>query len=424
MNASIIHGISGCLGLIISMKHTYLIFLLVCLMLPVSATSQWKDRQGRPVDENEWMKSSGEFGAQLLVIGDDVEFFNRWMTPSEEVRLETVSEVGRGGSVIMPIIFSGCLANASGHCDVTADYRVLRPDGTLYSEVHEVEVWRNRPAPQKGMLELGVGYLKLIIEPSDPEGVYRIRVSVVDHVLGATLNLTQHLTVVVSEDPIEHETEELSDPKGLNHWLTYYYLEPRSDRDIEKVMRLFEYGFFDKPSSASPLVSFLAELFRQNDSRIAGWESALYGMTHVASARYVMQALWQANSPNALRVLNDWPGAKMKSIVVEVQRSPQIDLRTIRVDSPEVLDMLWGAFLASGEAVYVDRIIGVLALSTEAKDNGTRINALKLSEAAKWSLTSNAERHDRVYEICKGFLGSENSLIREEVSEILNKARK
>jgi len=405
------------------MKLFLLIFLSASLMLSAGVSGQWRDRQGHPLEDTASMKSNGDFGAQLIVIGDEEAFFRRWLTPSAEVRLDTVSEVERGGSVIVPVIFSGCRADASGNCDVTADYTILRPDGSVYAESNQVEIWRNRPAPPPGLLELAVEYMKLIIEPSDPEGAYTILARVTDHVLDVSLVLTQHVTVLIARDSGGQAAGGATESDELSHWLTYYYREPHSDRDIDNVLRMLETGYFDKPTSAAPLVTFLAEFFRQNARRMPGWERTLHGMRLTEASPYLLQALWQSNTPNALKVLDDWPNGPLKQVVEQVKRSPQLDLKTMPVDSPEVLDRLWGAFLASGEAIYVERIIEVLALPTDVEDQDTRINNLILKQSAKWSLTSNAEQHERVFEICRGAIARHDGVIRDELADVLVNAR-
>ena len=91
------------------MSKYLLLTIAVLLMFPSFGTAKWYDNDGNIVEDTEWMKSSGDFGAQLLLVGDEKEFFKRWEEPSKNVHLNTVSKLQRGGSLITPIIFNGCM---------------------------------------------------------------------------------------------------------------------------------------------------------------------------------------------------------------------------------------------------------------------------------------------------------------------------
>jgi hypothetical protein len=177
------------------MKNVLFVLLFLFILLPAAAVAQWHDKDGRPVADTESMKSSDDFGASLLLIGDEEEFLKKWATPSKVFPANNISKIEKGGIFITPIIFAGCYANSDGNCVVTADIRVFRPDGTTYGEQRNVEVWKDKPPPPKGILGLSVGYLKILVEPQDPEGTYRVQATVTDVVKKASLVLSQKITV-------------------------------------------------------------------------------------------------------------------------------------------------------------------------------------------------------------------------------------
>ncbi len=403
------------------MKNILRIPILFILLLPALCYAKWNDMQGHPVEDTAWMKSSGDFGAQLLLIGDEKEFFKRWQTPSAVVKFDTVSEIGRGEALITPVIFSGCQADASGKCNVSGDVKILRPDGTVYADMPQVEIWQNKPAPPDGMLELGVGYAKVIIEPSDPTGTYTVEIRVTDHIQKSSFVLTRTFSVSAERAVKAHPQPGADAAEKLSKWLTYYYMTPHSDRDIENIKAMFQSGFFDKPDSVAPLVMFLAEFFRQNKDRIPGWEKGLHEIPQNVEL-YLLQALWQANTPNALKALENWPGAKARKTIETIRQIPALDLKTVPIDYPAMLDMLWATFMASGDPEYVERIISVLALPTDSNEKDSRINAILLVGAAKWSLSSNALQHELVYKTCQKFTDSSNQNIRNAISEVMDNA--
>lgn len=395
--------------------------IVLLLLAPAVSHGKWTDRQGNPVDDTEWMKSKGDFGAQLLLVADEDEFLKRWETPSDVVAFDTVSQISRGESLITPIVFNGCQPDEAGNCFVSGDFKILRPDGQTYADMPQIEIWQSKPPPPDGILELGVGYLKVIIEPEDPDGMYTVQAKVTDHIQKTSLVLTQTFSVTESKTvkPVTPPDEESL--KQLSQWLTYYYERQHSDQDIENITAMFQDGFFGRPNVVAPLIMFLAEFFRQNESRIPAWQKPLHDIAPQGDA-YLFRALWQAHTPNTLALLENWPDKAADKTIEEIKETPPIDLATVTIDSPAMLDMLWATFMASGNPFYVERIIGVLALPTDASDKDASLNNMILVGAAQWSLASNAVQHERVLETCRKFADSDNATIKKVVSDILEDA--
>jgi hypothetical protein len=398
------------------------LLMVTMLLLPAGSPAKWKDRQGNILPDTDAMKSEGDFGAQLLLIDDEKRFFKRWNTPSKVVDVDTVSEIPRGAPLITPVIFSGCSANESGNCMVSGDFKVLRPNGSSYADLPDVEIWQNKPPPVNGMLELGMGFAKIVIEPDDPDGTYEVVATVTDHVSETSLRLTTTFSVTAEETA--EATDQAADekPHRLSQWLTYYYKNPHTDQDIEKIKEIFEIGMFTTANSG-PLVMFLAEFFRQNEKRLALWEKRLHQIPQ-QDDYYLLHALWQANLPATLNIVEQWPDKNALQAVESYMKEPPIQLGTIDIDSPATLDMLWASFFASGSRDYVERIISVLDRPTEGGDKQTRLNNILLVGAAKWSLSSNAVQHEQVFDICQGFTQSDNLAIRQSITEVLAQAKK
>ncbi len=219
--------------------------------------------------------------------------------------------------------------------------------------------------------------------------------------------------------PIDQPAEE--PPHRLSQWLTYYYKPPHTDSDIEYIKEIFQIGLFNA-SNSTPLTMFLAEFFRQNETRIPGWEKQLHQIPQ-AQDHLLLRALWQANSEASLKVLARWPDKNREKTIQTIKQTPPIDLETLSIISPEMLDMLWATFFASGNPRYVERIIGVLDLPTDSDQKQARINNLLLVGAAKWSLSSNAVQHDLVHQTCERFANNDNPVISRAITEILERAK-
>jgi len=406
------------------MKTTriFVVFLSL-LMLSANCHAAWRDKEGKVLEDTESMKSSGDFGAQLVLIGDEDEFFKRWETPSKDVQINTISQLARGESLIAPVIFSGCYTNEDGKCDVVMDYSVLKPDGTTYAELKDVEVWTDKPAPLDGTLELSVGHIKIVIEPDDLLGTYSVSAKVTDRVLKSSLELNQKFTVMESADIQSGTPKSLSkaEMEELNRWFTYYYKYPQPEFIEEKVKAMVAAGFFDNSNAVAPLIMFFAEVFRQNENLLIKWEKTFVSLPPKYK-NYLAYALWQSNTETGKTIVKRW-GERDPSIK-EIQSNDPFDLKKIPVNSPAILDMFWGSFMASGDTVYVDRIISVLTYPTDLEQQDERLKNLMIVNSAKWSLTSNAFQHDLVYQTCNKYVDSEDHKLREAIIEVLSGADK
>ena len=84
-------------------------------------------------------------------------------------------------------------------CNASADFTILRPDGSEYESFADRDLWKLKPAPPEGMLRLSAEYVGVIIEPGDPLGEYEVQVSVHDLNAGTTLDLTHPFTATDGE---------------------------------------------------------------------------------------------------------------------------------------------------------------------------------------------------------------------------------
>lgn len=178
---------------------------LLGLTFALSANAQISVEENKEVSkEDSWMARSGDFGAALLVTDDHEGFFEAWNEPASDgyaPRISAVSQANRGDVVVALVLFTGCEADGQGNCNSEIDFKVVNPDGTVYANMEGAELWKLKPAPVNGVMQLGVTYLGFEIEPDDQLGEYRIEAVVMDLNGKNKLNLLQKLSVV--EDEIE-----------------------------------------------------------------------------------------------------------------------------------------------------------------------------------------------------------------------------
>ena len=173
-------------------------------------------------------------------------------------------------------------------------------------------------------------------------------------------------------------------PEEVVKVTTYYYLDPQPERLIQ-IVKVFlnQDEIANSPNHFTPFAHFVATIAQNNPEFIT----------------------------------------KLKSISQELSLSGQAALGKIvygaeNFQSPTIaetaadLDCLWGEFLATGDQEPVKKIISVLGKPE------TGMNIL-LVGAANWSLGSNAQQHEKVYEIIQEESVSATGKIKEKLDLIL-----
>ena len=166
---------------------------------PAAPVSPWQwNQNGQPVRDEPWRRSSGPFGAMLVVTDRPDEFLEAWAKPpSPDYRpaFHAVSEARRGETVAAMILFARCAADSDGRCRSDVAWRLLRPDGSTYAEQRGVPLW-NEVAPPAKSLQVAEGVLHFEVELDDPLGKYQIEALVFDRVSNRQISLTRELRVV------------------------------------------------------------------------------------------------------------------------------------------------------------------------------------------------------------------------------------
>jgi len=143
-------------------------------------------------------RSADGFSATLLLTDAPDAVLQSWSEPTGGVgaAVKTTETIERGAPIVAFVFFSGCFPDEHGDCNASADFTILRPDGSVYEKFDDRDLWRGKPAPPRGTLRLSAEYVGVVIEPGDPLGTYEIRVDVHDRITGTTLPLRDVFTAV------------------------------------------------------------------------------------------------------------------------------------------------------------------------------------------------------------------------------------
>jgi hypothetical protein len=360
--------------------------------------------------EQEWIQAKEGFGVQLLFSGKPQSFLEDWSKPTRGVQINTSESAERGKPYGIFIIFAGCGKDRNGLADVVADLTLVAPDGKVYAEEKAIEVWQKKEAPSGKQLQLGVGYLTVVIEPKDLSGNYEIRAKVYDRIKGVELDLKRKFSVSDKAPATQGRTYRPI-PTGdtasgkAQDWLTHYYKNPQPDRLVEQVRKMSAAGALAKENAQPPLVAMLSRVMTQNPDRIAEWMVALADLPE--SDRDVLcRAIWFSNTEAGRKYLQANKQAKYL-------KKPAPDILVMEIDSASVLDMLWGYFFATGEEKPIRRIVSALnyaqywgaleryKTSKKTDEDEKHAHYESICRAALWSLHSNSREHPRVRAFCE-----------------------
>jgi len=204
----------------------------------------------------------------------------------------------------------------------------------------------------------------------------------------------------------------------LDEWLYRYYLHPQPEGVVPAMGYLDRSGNLRKDGYRRVVAAFLSEVFRQNRDRLEGWAKDLAGLGKQGRS-VLFEALWRSGSKPgilALRALRETADAEEKAAIDRILGSIPVPPRLMPVLIPEHLDILWATFLASGDEAMVRRVIDCLPWSDEKE--GRQL----IGGAARWSLASNAEKHEKVMVVCRAEVEKREGRTREILREVIAKA--
>lgn len=206
-------------------------------------------------------------------------------------------------------------------------------------------------------------------------------------------------------------------------WMTYYYLKPRPELLVPAIHFADKHELFAGNAQA-PFLAFIAEIMAQNPTRIKEWMSQLDTLKP-EHHRMLFTAIWWSRSKEGKEYLESLaqklPEKEKKEFLKEISTAPP-SFEKMDIDAPDVLDMLWASFSATGDNKFVLRIMSTLPWVKTAQDDYTK---MAIGSAAKWSLTSNAQQHPQVMELCllERDKPDLNNDLKPYLTEIINEAQ-
>ncbi|HEX6828135.1 MAG TPA: hypothetical protein VF104_04050 [Burkholderiales bacterium] len=196
-------------------------------------------------------------------------------------------------------------------------------------------------------------------------------------------------------------------------WFTYYYLDRDTSQVVEVLNELAEEGALAPGPQEAPLASFFAEVFRAHPDQALGWvESA---DLRPEDRKPLVKALWLAGlEGEAVKLArrDHWPRTDLEKL-----RKPPPDRFAFHMSDPTHLDMMWAAFMATGDARYAVRVAEVLDYPVPEGEAGMAAQLLR--SAARVSLAGNSLRHELVHRALQDEADRRTGLTREILVGVL-----
>ena len=109
-------------------------FILLFLFLSASASGE------------EWQSYDGNFMAMVFLSENPDQIYSSWNNgPNNGVKITALPVIDNGKRFEAIVIFSGCVADESGNCNVVADWSVNTVTGKSLGEIKNAPLWVDRP---------------------------------------------------------------------------------------------------------------------------------------------------------------------------------------------------------------------------------------------------------------------------------------
>ena len=172
--------------------------------------------------------------------------------------------------------------------------------------------------------------------------------------------------------------------------MAYFYLH-RDASGLRSVLdALLADGRLHDSKSQAPLSAFFAQVFRLNPALAEEWIQTTRTLDR-RGATPLIYALWMAGDAEAAQRLGRRMGLAAK--VLAGFDLPPPDLSAMPVAEPAQIDILWGAFMGSGERRYMRRVLDAALTPVDEEDE----RAVRVHRRADWSLRGNWRKHGVVW---------------------------
>ena len=168
--------------------------LLLAILLGWPASAQWT-KDGKALPDNSWRQQKQGFRVALLLVDHPDDWDRKWARREADLDLSGLKTLKRNSPAQIVVVFNGCPEDAKGYCDVVADFRTLKPDGTPVLDEKDQPFWSAKRSPAAPGISRGKTGYTFAVDDSLPAGNYTVQAKIRDRVKGITFNLERKFKV-------------------------------------------------------------------------------------------------------------------------------------------------------------------------------------------------------------------------------------
>ena len=181
----------------------------------------------------------------------------------------------------------------------------------------------------------------------------------------------------------------LRTPEDFDAFMNTYYLQPQPEGIAYAIGMLSPSGVLQIPQAVGPMTAFFSEVFAANPTRLGEWQA----------------------------ITDKQPAVTTLALGRALSWSKAGGVLGLEGRSPEMNDLYWGAFFASGNPVYVKKLLELAPFAEERND----FNLWAAGATAKWSLASTARQHSLVRKILEQEKSTADKRVQDMIKELLTR---
>ncbi len=245
--------------------------------------------------------------------------------------------------------------------------------------------------------------------------------------LSALILVSHHTSLAAANPGASPRAADFSSSENVLTWINSYRHKPEPDRLPAAIQAMSRFGALRDPEGSGVYVGFISGVLGANPNRasalitrafpintedhwaivraiahsgLPNWKQVMSEQSpHMPSRAVMIGKYFDGSLPTLTTTVAQKPPSttdKMKQFFSrEKPKKPEVDWALEA--SPEVLDMLWGRYFATGDYSPILRIVGFLPWSKE-RDS---VDKLTLGVMAKYTLASNSARNPELLALLK-----------------------
>jgi len=218
------------------------------------------------------------------------------------------------------------------------------------------------------------------------------------------------------ETPKKIKKPHFTSIEQFQEWAEWFYKHPDPDHFPDALFYIFRLHLHEVEDLGPTTAGFVAGIFHRYPGKIKDWAGSFDCLT-TDEIIFVSFSLWLSGAPDSIAVSEDLikklpDGREKNELMGRFGVSPP-SIDDMPFEGPDVIDILWGWFFATGDAGCIRRIISALL-----PDN------MIPTDMIRSSLLTNAVDHERVLEILEEQLHYSSPDLVDELVDIIRQAKK